>query len=237
MKKNKKTIAISGGFDPLHPGHITMIEEAQKYGEVHIVLNSDDWLVRKKGFFFQPWEDRRKILEAYTPNVHAVDDSDEHASVCEALSRIKPDYFGNGGDRKKDNIPEYDLCEKLDIQMVFGLGGGKYSSSSEINGKNRVKTSWGWYDVIINMPKLKVKLLHVTAGKNLSMEQQQLQRRFFFMPTGEVRVNLSEVEYVLEAPADKDLDVLEVQVGMSEKEDKESVLETDGKFAKKKKTN
>jgi len=78
-----KRIVISGGFDPIHPGHIAMIEDARKYGEVHIVVNSDEWLVRKKGFFFQPWTDRKKTLEAYTPHIHAVDDSD--GTVCEAL--------------------------------------------------------------------------------------------------------------------------------------------------------
>lgn len=102
-----KRIAISGGFDPIHPGHIAMIEEARKYGEVHIIVNSDEWLVRKKGFYFQPWQDRKKILEAYTPHVYAVDDSD--GTVCEALRRIQPDYFGNGG-RSWKNKYSRTLC-------------------------------------------------------------------------------------------------------------------------------
>ena len=123
-----KRIAISGGFDPIHPGHIAMIEEARKYGEVHIIVNSDEWLVRKKGFYFQPWQDRKKILEAYTPHVYAVDDSD--GTVCEALRRIQPDYFGNGGDRGKTNTPELFVCEEMGIEPVFELGGGKCSSSS-----------------------------------------------------------------------------------------------------------
>ena len=88
---------ISGGFDPIHPGHIAMIESAAEYGEVHIVVNSDDWLVRKKGFSSSLGLTAKKILEAYTLHVHAVDDTD--GTVCEALRRIKPDYFGNGGDR------------------------------------------------------------------------------------------------------------------------------------------
>lgn len=227
-----KKIVISGGFDPIHPGHIDLIESAAEYGEVHIVLNSDDWLVRKKGFFFQPWDDRQRILKAYTPNIYAVDDSD--GTVCEALRRIRPDYFGNGGDQKPDTTPELQLCEELGIEPVFEVGGGKYQSSSEINAKNRVCTRWGWYDVLIDMPKLKLKILHVDAGKSLSLQRHKERSEFFFMPTGEVRINLPGVWHVLEAPADRDIDVLEVQIGTSEEEDEERVLETASEFLKEK---
>jgi len=226
---NMKRIVISGGFDPLHPGHIEMIEEARKHGEVHIVLNSDEWLVRKKGFFFQPWHDRKKILEVYTPHVHEVDDSD--GTVCEALRRLRPDYFGNGGDRTNKNTPELDVCEECGIEPVFELGGGKYSSSSALNAKQRVETRWGWYDVIIDMPKLKVKILHVEPGKSLSLQRHTERSEFFFMPSGEVRINLPGVWHVLAAPESEALDVLEVQVGHAEEEDEERVLETAEEFA------
>ena len=223
-----KKIAISGGFDPIHPGHIAMIEAAQAYGEVHVIVNSDDWLVRKKGFFFQPWSDRKKIIEAYTPHVHAVDDTD--GTVCEALQRIKPDYFGNGGDRGDKNTPELNICEEIGIKPIFELGGSKYSSSSEINGKNRVLTRWGWYDVIINMPLLKMKFLHIEPGKSLSLQRHKNRSEFFFMPTGEVRVNPAGVWHVLAAPEDEPLDVFEVQLGVSEEEDEERILESDTQF-------
>jgi D-beta-D-heptose 7-phosphate kinase/D-beta-D-heptose 1-phosphate adenosyltransferase len=224
-----KKIVISGGFDPIHPGHIAMIEDAMKYGEVHIIANSDEWLVRKKGFFFQPFTDRKKILEAYTPHVHTVDDSD--GTVCEALRRIKPDYFGNGGDRTNKNTPELDVCVELGIEPVFELGGGKYSSSSAINGKQRVITRWGWYDVLLDMPKLKVKMLHVDEGKSLSLQKHSERSEFFFMPSGEVRLNLPGVWHVLKAPEDQPLDVLEVQIGNSVEDDEERIMETAEEFA------
>ena len=223
-----KRIAISGGFDPIHPGHIAMIEDAAKYGEVHIIANSDEWLIRKKGFFFQPWVDRKKILEAYTPHIHAVDDAD--GTVCEALRRIKPDLFGNGGDRGKGNTPELSVCEELGIEPVFELGGGKYSSSSALNAKQRVATRWGWYDVILDFHKIKVKMLHIEAGKTLSLQRHDDRSEFFFMPNGEVRMNLPGVWHVLEAPNEHPLDVLEVQVGISAEEDIEKIHEEDSAF-------
>ncbi len=218
-----KTIVISGGFDPIHPGHIHMIESAREYGEVHIVANSDDWLIRKKGRFYQPWVDRKKILEAYTPHIHAVDDSD--GTVCEALRRIKPDYFGNGGDRTNDNTPELDVCRELGIEPVFGLGGGKYSSSSAINSKQRVETRWGFFDVILDMPHLKVKLLHINAGKKLSLQRHERRSEFFFSTEGEVQVNLPGVWHAPKAPEDRPLVILEVQIGVSEEQDIERIGE------------
>lgn len=227
-----KRIAISGGFDPIHPGHIAMIENATQYGEVHIIVNSDEWLIRKKGFFFQPWHDRKKILEAYTPHVHAVDDGD--GTVCEALRRIKPDYFGNGGDRTQGNTPELTLCEELGILPVFELGGGKYASSSALNAKQRVTTRWGWYDVILDMPALKVKMLHIDPGKTLSLQRHGERSEFFFMPTGEVRINLPGVWHTLKAPDHQSLEVLEVQAGPSAEEDIEKISETDVSFEQEK---
>ncbi len=226
----KKTIVISGGFDPIHPGHIAMIEDAAKYGEVHIIVNSDAWLIRKKGFFFQPWTDRRKILEAYTPHIYEVDDAD--GTVCEALRLIKPTYFGNGGDRTVTNTPELDVCAELGIEPVFGLGGGKYSSSSAINGRQRVVTRWGTYDVLLDMPELKVKILTIAPGKKLSLQRHTMRSEFFFMPNGEVRMNLPGVWHAPQAPEDSELVILEVQLGVSEEQDIERISETDEVFAR-----
>lgn len=228
--EEKKTIVISGGFDPIHPGHIAMIEAAREYGEVHIILNSDDWLVRKKGFFFQPWTDRKKILEAYTLHVHTVDDTDN--TVCEALRRIKPTYFGNGGDRTNTNTPELDVCAELGVEPVFELGGGKYNSSSMINGRQRVVTRWGSYDVLLDMPALKVKILTIAPGKKLSLQRHELRSEFFFMPNGEVRMNLPGVWHAPQAPADSELVILEVQIGVSEENDIERISEEDEIFAR-----
>jgi len=127
-----KNIALSGGFDPIHVGHLRMIQEASKHGQVVIILNSDAWLMRKKEYTFMSYEERKEILEGFScvSEVVSVDDSDN--TVCEAIDRLRPDYFGNGGDRKNDNVPEVDLCKKLGVELVWNLGGPKIQSSSDL---------------------------------------------------------------------------------------------------------
>ncbi len=125
-----KHILVSGGFDPVHIGHIQMIQKASEWGRVIVVVNSDDWLIRKKGYVFMPWKERVEILgniKGVTLVSH-VDDSD--GSVCEALKRLRPDAFANGGDRKKENTPEMNVCDALGIQMLWGIGGADKPQSS-----------------------------------------------------------------------------------------------------------
>ena len=136
----RKLIAVSGGFDPIHKGHVKMIQEAAEYGQVIVILNSDDWLERKKGYKFIDFAERSYIVGSIkgVTMTSGVDDSD--GTVCEALKRIRPDYFANGGDRILSNTPEMDLCVELGIQMMWNVGGGKEQSSSDLVNSVR------WYD-------------------------------------------------------------------------------------------
>ena len=136
------TVVVSGGFDPVHIGHVRMILAARQYGDVIVVANSDSWLFRKKGFVFMPWDQRKEILEALkgVVRVEWVDDRDE--TVCEALRRLKPTYFANGGDRKSNNVPEVQVCEELGIEMIWNVGGDKIESSSDlVNKSHRPRTT------------------------------------------------------------------------------------------------
>ena len=134
-----KTIALSGGFDPVHVGHIKMIEAASRQGSVVIILNSDDWLQRKKGYVFMPWDERAHIMGNIKGVVAVVNVDDSDNTVCQALRRHKPDAFGNGGDRKQNNTPEMQVCEDLGIELIWNLGGGKIQSSSELVNKSKEK--------------------------------------------------------------------------------------------------
>ncbi len=138
MKMSKKIICVSGGFDPVHIGHLRMIQEASKYGYVVTIVNSDDWLMRKKGYIFMPFEERCEILEGFTATGETTNVDDRDGTVCEALRRIKPDYFANGGDRGKSNTPEQSVCEELNVQLLWGIGGEeKVDSSSDLAKKVR----------------------------------------------------------------------------------------------------
>jgi cytidyltransferase-like protein len=131
--KEKPTVMVSGGFDPVHAGHIRMILDAAKWGDVIVIANSDRWLFEKKGFVFMDFDQRSEILNAIkgVVLVDSVDDSD--GTVCEAIRRLKPTYFANGGDRGRSNTPEQDVCEELGVEMLWSIGGDeKRDSSSDL---------------------------------------------------------------------------------------------------------
>ena len=127
-----KIVAISGGFDPLHKGHVALIEQAAQYGRLHIYLNTDDWLKRKKGYVFMPFDDRAVILMSMKGVELVIPVVDDGNTVCETIEMFKPDIFCNGGDRLPENTPEVQLCKKLGIEMKFNVGGEKVESSSNL---------------------------------------------------------------------------------------------------------
>ena len=136
---SKNIIILSGGFDPVHKGHIRMFREAANLGHQVIVgLNSDEWLTRKKGKPFMGWDERAEILESckFVNQVLSMDDDDDTATdIIKQVANMYEGYniyFANGGDRGKGNVPELDTCKNLNVVMLWGLGGGKIQSSSDL---------------------------------------------------------------------------------------------------------
>ncbi|MDP2918905.1 MAG: adenylyltransferase/cytidyltransferase family protein [Dehalococcoidia bacterium] len=130
--KKEKVVAVSGGFDPVHIGHIRLLKEAKALGDkLVVILNDDNFLKRKKGYVFMPQDERKEILESIKYVDRVVAAIDEDLSVNKTLEMLKPDIFANGGDRKTEgDILEHETCKRLGIKMVFGVGGYEKPRSS-----------------------------------------------------------------------------------------------------------
>jgi len=141
MAQRPIVVAVSGGFDPVHIGHVRMFEEAKKLGDrLVVILNNDNWLMLKKGVVFMPQDERREVISGFRAvdevmlTSHASDATD--MTVCDALRTLKPDVFANGGDRGATNTPEVRLCDELGIRLAWNVGaGGKVNSSSWLLGR------------------------------------------------------------------------------------------------------
>jgi D-beta-D-heptose 7-phosphate kinase/D-beta-D-heptose 1-phosphate adenosyltransferase len=202
-KQEKQTVVVlSGGFDPIHSGHISMIQAARALGDYLVVgLNSDAWLERKKGQAFMPWYHRADVLRAIrgVDEVMSWDDYDDTA--CQLLERVKREFpqstviFANGGDRTAVNIPEMSVKEVI---FKFGVGGtDKAGSSSDFlkAWTNRTtQRSWGEYRVIYNqdgMNATKVKELTVEPGQSLSLQRHKYRNEFWHVVEGRCNVEMA----------------------------------------------
>jgi cytidyltransferase-like protein len=187
-----KIVVVTGGFDPLHSGHIQYIREAKTLGDKLIVgVNSDQWLTRKKGQPFMTLDERR-IIVGSLKDVDATmifDDSD--GTAIKLLEELKTGYpyaeiiFANGGDRTAMNIPEMVV---KNVTFKFGVGGeSKQNSSSWIlqDYKNqKTHRPWGYYRVLHDVNGTKVKELTIEPGKSLSMQRHSKRNEFWIVTAG-----------------------------------------------------
>lgn len=192
-----KVVVVTGGFDPLHSGHIEYFRAAKMLGDLLIVgLNSDAWLARKKGQPFMPLEERRAIVGSLK-DVHAtMTFNDDDGSARDLIVGIKREFpyaeiiFANGGDRTKDNIPEMDIPN---VTFEFGVGGeNKMNSSSWILQEwkaPKTERQWGYYRVLHDVSGCKVKELTVEPGKNLSMQKHFKRNEYWVVTHGICVVN------------------------------------------------
>jgi len=192
-----KIVLVTGGFDPLHSGHISYLNHADHLGDHLIVgLNSDEWLSRKKGRPFMTWRERMVVLD----NLHMVGEviefDDRDGTACDAIRRVREKYpndeiiFANGGDRTANNIPEMVFN---DVEFVFGVGGeDKKNSSSWILEdwkKPKTERSWGYYRVLHEVgANTKLKELTVQPKTCLSMQRHDQRAEFWFVAEGTATV-------------------------------------------------
>jgi cytidyltransferase-like protein len=195
-----KLIVVSGGFDPIHSGHIAYFRSAKSLGDKLIVaLNSDAWLEKKKGKYFMPLHERKTIVEAikYVDEVISFED-DEIGSCINALETIKKNYpneeiyFANGGDRNGKNIPEMSV---LDIKFLFSVGGDdKKNSSSWILNKWQYyfeDRQWGSFFNLFETKNIKVKELIVDPGKSMSFQRHFKRNEIWLVSEGSCTVSYS----------------------------------------------
>ena len=194
-----KIVIVSGGFDPLHSGHIAMFESARQLGDKLVVaVNSDEWLTRKKGRSFMPFHERCSIIEALGCVDQVIGFNDDDDTACNAIfqilstkTRSETVIFANGGDRTKENIPEMVYNE---VEFAFGVGGeDKKNSSSWIlkEWKNpTVNRKWGTYTVLDTNGYWKVKELSIDVGKSLSDQRHFIRSEHWHIVSGELKMQL-----------------------------------------------
>ena len=196
-----KIVLVTGGFDPIHSGHIEYLKAAKQLGDKLLVgINSDGWLERKKGKAFMPSTERTQIVKhlEMVDNVFLFDDND--GSALEAINNARLLYpeahiiFANGGDRTSTNIPEMSHPDK-NLSFEFGVGGEdkKNSSSWILTEWKSPKTirNWGWYRVLDDQPQngFKVKELVIEPGKSLSDQRHFKRSEMWYVLKGTVTMD------------------------------------------------
>jgi len=205
----KKIVLVTGGFDPLHSGHIAYFECAKKLGDILVVgVNSDAWLTRKKSAPFMPLLERTNIVRNLKMVDFVIDFNDNDGSARHAIQMVRQSYpqdqiiFANGGDRTDENIPEMDVADS-NTKFVFGVGGfDKANSSSWILEEwkaPKTQRPWGYYRVLHAIPGTKVKELTVLPGRQLSMQRHQDRAEHWHVAQGTATV------YTINRKSDQEL--------------------------------
>ena len=201
----KKVVLVTGGFDPLHSGHIAYFKAARELGDRLVVgVNSDNWLTRKKGKPFMPFSERAAIIKELecVDEVIGFDDSDN--SACAAIGYILATttdnvVFANGGDRTNTTTPEYDTYNNYpSVEFAFGVGGeDKKNSSSWILkewSQPTVERAWGRYTVLDSKEGWQVKELAFDAGKALSDQRHLKRSEHWHVVEGQIKIALEDAD-------------------------------------------
>jgi cytidyltransferase-like protein len=191
-------VLVTGGFDPIHSGHIEYINKARELGRVVVGVNSDEWLTRKKGQPFMSIDERLSIMGNLKNVLCSIRFDDSDGSAKDAIKKVREMFpketiiFANGGDRTKENIPEMDT-DVDNVEFLFGVGGeNKLNSSSWILKEwqsPKTERAWGYYRVLHEVEGMKVKELTVMPGQSLSMQKHQSRNEYWIVSEGQCIVN------------------------------------------------
>ena len=255
MKKKYDYALVSGGFDPVHVGHLRMFQDAKNLSDkVVLRLNNDEWLIKKKGKPFMNEDQRKEILDEFKSISEVIIQTSSEKSSNKAIEEFvfknpnKTICYCNGGDRSNiKNIPEAEICQKLGVNLEFGVGGKeKIESSSQLTKNylgNVEKRPWGNYHIIAKNKGYQIKEIKVFEKSKLSLQKHNNRSEFWQIVKGESKITIENKEYYLkekeyiyipnntihriENIGKEDLIFIEIQLGENLKEEDIIRLEDD----------
>lgn len=221
-----RMVTTSGGFDPLHIGHLRCIQQSSKIAtdlslekdpytaKLVVIVNGDGFLRRKKGRPFMSHEERMEIIDGIEGVDYVVGWDDGTQTVSGAIEILEPDVFAKGGDRTdKSNVPEWEVCDRLGCKIMFGVGGGKIQSSSNLIAQKSDDTDivdanidlrwkmkdarvvdkpWGYEEVIVENEKYVGKILTIDSGHQLSRQYHQVKDETIFVVSGTLALEIGQ---------------------------------------------
>ena len=209
MTKKYDYALVSGGFDPVHIGHLRMFRDATRLSDkVIILLNNDEWLIEKKGKPFMNENQRKEILDEFISIKEVIIQTSSEKSSSRAIEEFVKNHpnknicYCNGGDRSNiENIREATICNKLGVNLEFGVGGEKKVESSSQLTKNYLgnveKRPWGNYHIIAKNTGYQIKEIKVFKNSKLSLQKHNNRSEFWQIVKGESKIIIEDDEYFL----------------------------------------